>query len=159
MTSITCIIIIIYMLIFLAQTPYDVIAGEIPSLRPHLLVSSLSKLLSQQFINYPSNQNQDANLTSNSTLNKNYSYPDCSGRYWHSSVYDANSELLWLLGGLDLEGVVCRGLVAVNTSLVTMDTSCEGCVWRVRSDGVEPDGRYLHTAVATPVSGHSGTSL
>ncbi len=74
-------------------------------------------------------------------------------------MYDTNSELLWLLGGLDLEGVVCRGLVAVNTSLVTMDTSCEGCVWRVRSDGVEPDGRYLHTAVATPVSGHSGTSL
>ena len=141
-------------LTFLTQTPYDVIAGEIPSLRPRLLIPSLSNLLSQQFIHHPSNQNlQDANLTSNSTQNEmNNSYQDCSGRYWHTSVYDTSSELLWLLGGLDLEGVVCRGLVAVNTlSLVSMET-CEECVWRVRSDSVEPDGRYLHTAVATPVS-------
>ncbi len=108
------------------QTSYDVNAVE-PQL-PRPLIPSLSLLLSQQ-----------SNVSSN----------DCIGRYWHSSVHDPLFQQLWLFGGLDLQGVLCQGLVVVDTSSLVATETCEGCVWR---EAGGPSARYLHTAVATTVS-------
>ena len=71
---------------------------------------------------------------------------DCSGRYHHSMVYDPCSQSLWLYGGRGLSSGcgLLDDVVAVSV--------ISGGVRVVESEGVTPEGRYLHSAVLLRVS-------
>ena len=86
-------------------------------------------------------------------------------RFHHSAVYDACTDLLWLYGGVDLQGKVSNILVVVNLTLAVSSAACDGgrCdsvegegvvgVINVDQDGGDvPMGRYSHSAVLVPVS-------
>ena len=69
----------------------------------------------------------------------------CNGRYHHTSLYEPSMGLLWLYGGRDLSGTLCRHVVAVNL------TSSE-VVFLDALSTTEPARRFLHSAVLDQVN-------
>lgn len=97
--------------------------------------------------------------------------PLCSGRIHHSAVYNPLSRAVFIVGGVDLSGVLCPGgVVRIDLDPSMPEVEDEGAwlrpdgVWwegvgsggsgdpSVRVIGGGPAGRYLHTSNFIPVS-------